>query len=70
MNEPRAPRRSLAVRLIEARSRKPFGEIIGKKRAEGKSWRQIGAEYGVSWMTVWRHWKDWEEENTGARPTR
>lgn len=61
MREAQNRKRALAVRLIEAKSRKPFGEVIERRRAAGESFRQIGAAYGVSRMTIWRHWKEHQE---------
>lgn len=64
----RPERRSLVVRLIEAKARRPFAETIRQRRKEGKTYRQIGAEFGVSWMTVWRHYHQ-EEKSRERLPT-
>lgn len=63
----RPPRRSLAVRLIEARTQRPFGETIQARRKEGQTWRQIGREFGLSWMTIWRHYQQHERSHEPTR---
>jgi DNA invertase Pin-like site-specific DNA recombinase len=65
----RAGEKSMAVRLIEARTQKPFADEIRRRRQAGMSFRQIGAEFGISGQTIWRNWRD-QAEAGGHVPVR
>jgi acyl-CoA thioester hydrolase len=47
----------MAVRLIEARTGQPFAAEIQRRREQGMSFRQIGAEFRISGQTVWRNFR-------------
>ena len=57
MPEREREKTDLAMRLIEATTGKPCHDSIRKRRELGMSFRQIGDEFAISHMTVWRHWK-------------
>lgn len=61
--------RSLAVRLIEATTRQPFADSIRARREKGMSYREIGAEFGLSWMTIWRHYREHDDTQSHERAT-
>lgn len=61
----RARPKALAVRVIEAKTRRPFVETIAQLRSEGKSFREIGRKYDMAHATIWRHWKRAEERHAG-----
>lgn len=65
----RAGEKSMAVRLVEAKTKAPFADEIRRRRQAGMSFRQIGAEFGISGQTIWRNWRH-QSEAGGHVPAR
>jgi hypothetical protein len=48
------------VRIVEGQTGQKFGRFVKARLDAGHTFRQIGAEVGVSYMSIWRHWKKLE----------
>jgi hypothetical protein len=59
-------KKSLVVRLVEALTHQSFEQAVGERREAGKSYRQIGAEFGLTHVAIWQEWQKRGRVRRGA----